>query len=119
MRNVQLLKEDSVDEFRKRAFHPAIPVVFPQGHFSNLTGLKRWFVLVELSHTVELNRDYLQAFGEATVPLELTQSLGQDVHDTFQRFNASLSAFSLSLSLSLGQYWETFPVPASILRKHH
>ena len=27
MRNVQLLKEDSVDEFRNRAFQPAIPVV--------------------------------------------------------------------------------------------
>jgi hypothetical protein len=92
-KEVQLLKDGSVDEFRKQAFGPAIPAIFPQGQFANMPALTKWFIPQEsLNRTWILNQEYLQPFGEAVVPLELTR-FSPDANDTFQRFDAPLSAF--------------------------
>jgi len=90
--DVQLLRDAHVDEFRRRAFQPAIPAVFPD-YFLGLPAMNRWFLPHECNHIWELNHDYLQPFGEAIVPLELTQSATQTAEETFQRFDAPLSVF--------------------------
>lgn len=101
-REVQLLKNGNVDFFREHAFEQAVPAIFPRGHFAHLPAISRWFVprdqdknKNDSEKTVwELNREYLEPFGDTLVPLELTQFAKESSEeDTFYRENAPLSVF--------------------------
>ncbi len=92
------LCDGSEDCFVAEAFEPALPALMPLGHFSQLPAIRKWFLQDENSQVgTHLNMDYLSAFKNAIVPLELTRmaSTSDDgLNDgSFQRGEAPFDVF--------------------------
>ncbi|KAL2013762.1 hypothetical protein VTN00DRAFT_1287 [Thermoascus crustaceus] len=99
------LHDANIDRFRERYFKPELPVILPRGYFRDLPACDRWFARTSASPNANhnnngsrLNYEYLGRFGDAFVPLELTQlSPGSNPAESsdasFQRFHAPLSLF--------------------------
>lgn len=95
---VGTLHDSSVEAFRQEAFIPSLPVVLPQGHFSEIPALRKWFHRSgNQLNTYALAQDYLSQFRDSVVPLELTRlpdgSVINDTESTFHRAEAPLGLF--------------------------
>ena len=104
------LPDDSVGSFRKLAFEPCVPAIFPKGSFKSLPAIERWFEYDSSnSETWRLRTSYLSRFADVTVPVELTQSrkTASGIETTFDRFEATFDHFihwcSLERSESLNE----------------
>lgn len=85
---VTILPDSTLATFRTRALQKAVPALLPRGHFNTLPAVHKWF-----SKSVEHGNDdarldnYLDKFGDAIVPLEITDD-GRfvQVQETLQFF---------------------------------
>ena len=75
LRTVPILKDASTTTFRQEAFEPATPCLLPRGSFSSIPAVKKWFCepSEQVPHST-LNTAYLQQWGSAVVPLEITSN---------------------------------------------
>ena len=72
---VQLLPDATLSTFRTQAFQPGIPAILPHGHFASMPAGQTWFLhSPELPDTAKLNTAYLSKFGDALVPIEVTDN---------------------------------------------
>lgn len=97
--DVPILPDSTLHTFRTQAFTPAVPFLLPRGLFLpsksqlELPALSRWFLQKHDSNAWELNQEYLSPFGDALLPLELTQRDPNTGKITFQRSDVPLSIF--------------------------
>lgn len=91
---INTLIDGNLDTFRTQAFLPAVPAVFPQGHFSQLPILQKWFTpTTNNTGELQLREDYLALHKHTQVALELTRSAPPPGESAFERFYAPLSYF--------------------------
>lgn len=99
LRAVRILPNAGLETFRRDAFEPAIPTLFPRGSFSGLPAIRKWFTPSATSAgQAVLNRSYLARFGSVHVPLEITNN------DDFTRIEQSLSFFLECVQASSSTY---------------
>lgn len=83
------LQDGRLETFREQAFVPSVPALLPRNHFLGLPASQKWFTS---SHDdiagASLDHDYLNRFGNITVPLEFTRGEG-----AFQRAEAPFQIF--------------------------
>ncbi|KAL2223472.1 JmjC domain protein [Thermoascus aurantiacus ATCC 26904] len=97
------LHDANIDRFRQQYFKPGLPVILPRGYFRELPARNRWFARTSTSseaNASRLNYEYLEQYGDAFVPLELTRlssvastAGSSEKIEHFQRFHAPLSLF--------------------------
>ncbi|PIB02011.1 Lysine-specific demethylase 8 [Cercospora beticola] len=85
-RPIPVLSDATLETFRREAFEPGKPALFPRKHFETIPALQRWFENAKHGR-VALDVAYLSKFGATIVPLEITNN-GQ-----FVRVEHSLSFF--------------------------
>ena len=94
---LRVLEDGGVQRFRRDAFSPSQPAVFPKGSFLGLPAIQMWFTRSSDSHEVNINQAYLGKYGNTFVPMELTYlsstEVKQSVPGTFQRAEAPLDVF--------------------------
>lgn len=85
---VTILPESTLATFRTRAFQKKVPALLPRGHFDTLPAIHKWFSKSG-EHGIDDARldNYLDKFGDAIVPLEITDD-GRfvQVQETLQFF---------------------------------
>ena len=87
-KDLVVLPNASLDEFRNSAFLPSRPVLFPKASFKIFPAVNKWFQPSRHDSNISvLNQNYLRPFGSAVVPLELTTP------HSFVRSNAPLAIF--------------------------
>jgi hypothetical protein len=86
-RKVPILPDASLDVFREKAFHPAVPALLPPQCFKELPAISKWFTTSLNSEAVALSTEYLAQYGSTVVPLEITQG------DQFARVEQELNFF--------------------------
>lgn len=90
------MPDGSLEAFRGEAFAPSFPALLPRGQFSEIPAIRKWFMRSEQG-APSLNHAYLDNFGTAIVPLELTRLPGvtpaDDVKDSFQRAEVPFHIF--------------------------
>ena len=68
---LSILRNGSIEGFRKEAFLPSVPTMLPKGHFQDYPAVSRWFLTSQNDPTVdELHHEYLKEFGNAVVAQE-------------------------------------------------
>ncbi len=97
-RPLPAILDGSLETFRREAFEPSIPALLTRGQFLGLPAIQKWFVRSgNDADRASLNHRYLEDFGAATVPLELTSLVGgaraDGVKDTFQRAEVPFHMF--------------------------
>ena len=95
---VPQLPDASLETFRKHAFEPAIPALFPRRHFVDLPAVSKWFSKSPKHGYTVLNTTYLSKYGATIVPLEIAN----DGH--FARVEQSLSFFLECVKASMSRY---------------
>lgn len=88
-RAVPLLLDASLNTFRDQAFNPALPHLLPQGSFTSIPAIQKWFHEPSEHNTpCHLNTAYLKTWGPAVVPLEVTNEEGKfaQIHQPLQFF---------------------------------
>ncbi|KAF2207507.1 hypothetical protein CERZMDRAFT_23661, partial [Cercospora zeae-maydis SCOH1-5] len=83
---IPVLSDTTLETFRREAFEPGKPALFPRKHFEALPAVHRWFEKAK-NGRVALDIAYLSKFGATIVPLEITNN-GQ-----FVRVEQSLSFY--------------------------
>lgn len=75
-KTVPTLPDSTLATFRSRAFQPETPALLTRGQFTSLPAAQKWFSRsAEHPHeTTSLNTAYLSNFGNAIVPLEITDN---------------------------------------------
>lgn len=96
-RPIPVLSDASLETFRREAFEPGKPALFPRKHFETIPAVQRWFENAKQGR-VALNVAYLSKFGATIVPLEITNN-GQ-----FVRVEHSLSFFLECVKASTSRY---------------
>ena len=87
---VQLLKEGTVETFRRAAFSASLPARLPSQTFKDFPARRKWFQ----APWPTFNSSYLGHFGEHLIPLELTRPTSNtDGETTFHRAEAPFSIF--------------------------
>ncbi|KAL6718042.1 hypothetical protein ACLMJK_004127 [Lecanora helva] len=97
-RSLPELPNGDNETFRQKAFAPSLPALLPRGQFLGLPAISRWFVQGKPGITkTTLNHAYLDGFGTAIVPIELTYLPGETsasgLEDSFQRAEVPLDIF--------------------------
>lgn len=90
--DIQQLKDWSVEGFRNATNNLQAPVILPRLADLALPASKRWFLRPDDLNASSLQHDYLDAFGDTMVPLELTSTIALG-HMEFRRTHAPLSLF--------------------------
>lgn len=109
LRPVPILKDASVETFRKEAFDDLTPARLPSNTFCDLPAIHKWFTEERTSKdppqaaTTLLNATYLSKFGATIVPLEITNN----AH--FARIEQSLSFFLECVKASTSTYNTSSP----------
>jgi hypothetical protein len=84
---VPTLPDASLNTFRSQAFIPAVPSLLPQGSFSSIPAIQKWFhEPSEHGARCHINAAYLNKWGSAVVPLEITNEDGKfaQIHQPLQ-----------------------------------
>lgn len=87
-RPVTILQDASVESFRRNAFQVQRPVLMPPGFFTYLPAITKWFKpCTQQDGAFQLDSTYLEQFGDAVVPLELSTTSASSTIDgeDFQR----------------------------------
>lgn len=84
---VPVLRDSTVETFRKHAFEPALPALLPRGSFEDLPAVGKWFIKSGDGEYCRLNAQYLAAYKDTLVPLEVS------VEERFERVQGSLGTF--------------------------
>ena len=95
---MQGLPDGELETFRREAFAPSLPALLSKGQFLGLPAIQKWFIRSDVDpYGVSLNYSYLDAFGTAVVPLELTRlaegASATGLKDAFQRAEVPLQVF--------------------------
>ncbi|KAF2094831.1 JmjC domain protein [Rhizodiscina lignyota] len=94
---VPLLKDPSIEYFRREYFVQEKPVLFPRGHFTALPAISKWFHSIRDTPkpSAAINVSYLKQYGDTFVPMELTETHGSSngSHIEFTRLTAPLLMF--------------------------
>ena len=96
------LSSDALSVFRDQAFIPEKPAILPQGAFSSLPAISRWFTPLRAGAPEELTLDfgYFESHGNPNVPVELTVP-NSDGSVQFIRGEQPLSNFLAWMKLRL------------------
>nr|POE47416.1 lysine-specific demethylase jmj30 [Quercus suber] len=119
-RPVPILSNTCVDTFRREAFDPATPALFPRGCFANMPAVKKWFIPTreaeespQANASRSLNRSYLARFGATRVPLEISHE------QHFMRIEQSLSFFLSCVHASSSSYHLSRPQQNRYFSAYH
>ena len=101
-RPIKILQDASVESFRRDAFQAQRPVLMPPGHFTDLPAITKWFnPSKQQDGAFELDYKYLEQFGDAVVPLELSAPSSTMDGEDFQRSGLCYPTSESSLQVKL------------------
>ena len=75
LRVVPTLPDATLETFRQHAFEPAVPALLPKGCQARIPAMKKWFKQPSgKRRATRLDAQYLQGFGSASLPIEITNN---------------------------------------------